>query len=87
MSKSEYHFKLWRDRVKKALPHMVVKFYSQNHPYKVHMKIGQIIADINNPFFGVVYEGKRLRASDKLVFQMMLEIEVEEIFQKINTYE
>lgn len=87
MSKSEYHFKIWRQKVKKRLPEMVTKFYTQNHPAEIHKKLGDIISDINNPFFGIMYEGKKLKKNDKIAFQIILELNVEEIFKKIMTYE
>jgi hypothetical protein len=66
---------------------MVTKFYTQTHPPEVHTKLGHIISDTNDPFFALKFEGKKLRANDKIAFQIILELNVEEMFQKINTYE
>ena len=76
-------FEDWRDRVKKHLPFIVTKFYQCNKhiDYSMHKKLGQVISDINNPFYTIQdYYGKPVDETGEMGLQIVLKIQVEDLF-------
>lgn len=79
-------FKDWKSRVAKHLPVLVTKFYASTEPipYHMHVLLGTVIKEINNPAYGILDEkGKRIE-SDSIAFEVVLELQVEELFKYIH---
>jgi len=76
-------FNDWRDRVKKHLPLFVTKFYSINKfiDYSQHKRLGRVILGINDPFYSIQNSnGQRVDYTNEMALEVVLEIEVCELF-------
>ena len=72
-------FLKWKKRVKVRLPHLAVSFYTAKYEgYEVderdERQLGRVIQDINSYEFGIG------PGTEAIAAQVMLEIDVEEIF-------
>ena len=84
-------FEEWKQRVNKRLPDAVIKFYScvlngKYIRYEKHKLLGQVIADINNPYYAITNRhGDLLDEIGIISSEVILSIQVEELFKFINT--
>lgn len=75
-------FRDWKDRVKKYLPSVVTQFYAiKGHiDYDKHKLLGFVILGINDPYYGFTHNGKQVDYSSEMAAEVMLEIQVNELF-------
>lgn len=90
MKSSFEKFNVWRSKVKKQLPELVIKFYTcklngKYIPYEKEVLLGRVIDAINNPFYSII-DSKLEHIDDtgQMASEVILEIQVEELFQYIN---
>jgi len=80
-------FKDWKKRVAAHLPVLVTKFYASTKyiPYEKHVLLGSVIKDINNPFYAITdRQGDFVNEDSELSLQIILELQVEELFNFIH---
>jgi len=83
---SRQKFSNWKDRVKQHLPFFVTQFYSINGhiDYDKHKLLGRVILGINDPYYSLVdFSMKRLDYSEEMATEVILEIQVNELFSFI----
>jgi hypothetical protein len=83
-------FKNWKMKVGKHLPSYIISFYIAKsnsiwHTPQIEQTLGEVIADINNPYYSLIFMGKRLTPAEELTDQILLELKVNDIFKFINT--
>jgi hypothetical protein len=83
---SQRKFKAWKERVGQHLPEMAIAFYSaklngRQIPYEKEKLLGFVIESISNPYYSIMDSyGKRLDAESVLASEVILEIQVSELF-------
>lgn len=85
-------FKAWKNEIKSQLPELVIKFYTyklngNNIPYEKEKMLGNVIKDISDPMYSYISPLTLNPTSygDKFALQILLEIQVEELFDYIKT--
>ncbi len=79
-------FKEWKNKVCDHLPYFVTEFYKIKKyvDYHKHVLLGRVIANINNPAYAIVDEdGKRLDYQNEMAMEVLLELQVQELFSFI----
>lgn len=88
---SRKKFKEWKNRVSHYLPSLAIAFYKAKigglyMPYEKEKLLGQVIADINNPFYSLLDTwGERKDYENEMAAEIMLQLQVNELFAFINT--
>ncbi len=76
-------FNEWRNRVKMHLPAFVTAFYSTTSfiDYDKHKLLGNVISGINDPYYSIIGSyGSRLDNNSEMAMQIILKIQVNELF-------
>lgn len=79
-------FEDWKRRVANRLPDVVKQFYALNSVhYNDHVLLGSVIKNINDPYYGIMEDGKRLNDIERLAADVCLRISVEKLFSLVNS--
>lgn len=78
-------FKDWKNKVKKRVPELLRYFAENNDNYDYMKLLGSTIKALYDPLYSYSYEGKMLDTTNQLAFQIMLEIDVDQLFKIVNS--
>lgn len=80
-------FEKWRNRTKKRLPEIAIKFYSKSyHDYEKHVLLGRVIEKLNNPYYAITNDkGDFLDPIEVTSSIIILEILTEQLFKYVYT--
>lgn len=84
---SRNKFKDWKKRVSNYLPGIAVKFYSfvGYIDHEKHKLLGTVIREINNPSYALIdTDGKRMDYQNQMACEIILELQVSELFAFVN---